>query len=313
MAGGAVRDGVTLPEPDGAPGSLGEKPGGSGESERIEAALLGLLDRTLRRRRALERELASGPDPEQLRAAGHLLLARLHEVPAGADVVRLLDFDGSERTIRLDPSADAAANAERYYERARRRERAERGLPKRIASARERERRLRRLVGRLRAEGPNEAMRSLAARVAPEPRSEGVPRGVAARRPWRRLRSAGGLEIRVGRSARDNDDLTFHHSSPEDIWLHARHAHGAHVILRWGRRDQNPPARDLEDAAVAAAVFSEARGSGAVPVDWTRRKHVRKPRKAPPGAVVPDRVRTLFVAPDAARVRRMNDDGPDAV
>ena len=42
------------------------------------------------------------------------------------------------------------------------------------------------------------------------------------------------------------------------------------------------------------------------------RKYVRKPRKSPPGAVVPDRVKTLFVEPDPDRIRRMKEDGPDA-
>ena len=42
--------------------------------------------------------------------------------------------------------------------------------------------------------------------------------------PYRSYRSSGGLEIRVGRGARHNDDLTFHHSAPDDVWLHARHA-----------------------------------------------------------------------------------------
>jgi len=116
--------------------------------------------------------------------------------------------------------------------------------------------------------------------------------------PYRTFRSSGGLEIRVGRGARHNDALTFRHSAPDDIWLHARQAAGAHVILRW-TKPGNPPARDLEEAAVLAALHSRARTSGSVPVDWTRRKHVRKPRRAAPGAVIPDRVRTLFVEPRA--------------
>jgi len=103
------------------------------------------------------------------------------------------------------------------------------------------------------------------------------------------------LEIRVGRSSRANDDLTFRHSSPNDIWLHARSVPGSHVILRWANPQGSPPARDLEEAARLAAYHSKARTSAIVPVDWTRRKYVRKPRGAPPGAVVPQRVRTLFV------------------
>jgi predicted ribosome quality control (RQC) complex YloA/Tae2 family protein len=71
------------------------------------------------------------------------------------------------------------------------------------------------------------------------------------------------------------------------------------VILRWPGPG-GPPARDLEEAATLAALHSKARTSALVPVDWTLRKHVRKPRGAGPGTVVPARVRTLFVRPDPA-------------
>jgi predicted ribosome quality control (RQC) complex YloA/Tae2 family protein len=123
--------------------------------------------------------------------------------------------------------------------------------------------------------------------------------------PYRRYRTSGGLEVRVGRGSSSNDDLTFHHSSPDDIWLHARDVAGAHVVLRWPEREANPPARDINEAAVLAALFSRARTAGTVPVDWTRRKYVRKPRKAPPGKVAIERARTVFVEPDAAMEKRM--------
>jgi predicted ribosome quality control (RQC) complex YloA/Tae2 family protein len=84
------------------------------------------------------------------------------------------------------------------------------------------------------------------------------------------------------------------------------------VILRWGDREQNPPDREILAAALVAAEYSDARFSGLVPVDWTRRKYVRKPRKSAPGSVIPDRIRTIFVEPDPARVRAMVEAGPDA-
>jgi len=91
---------------------------------------------------------------------------------------------------------------------------------------------------------------------------------------------------------------------PADVWLHARHAGGAHVVLRW-TNPERPPATDPAEAAVLAANHSRARGSTHVPVDWTRRKWVRKPRGAPPGTVMPDRVQTLFVAPDPSLDERL--------
>ncbi len=78
------------------------------------------------------------------------------------------------------------------------------------------------------------------------------------------------------------------------------------MILRWPERSQNPPRRDLVEAAVLAALNSRARGSATVPVDWTRRKHVRKPRKAPPGLVIPERVTTIFVRPDPSLPDRLS-------
>ncbi len=89
--------------------------------------------------------------------------------------------------------------------------------------------------------------------------------------------------------------------------MHARDVAGAHVVLSWGRRDQNPPEQDVRDAAVLAALHSRGRTSGTVPVDWTRRKYVRKPRKTAPGVVVLERGKTLFVEPDAALERRLRD------
>ena len=70
------------------------------------------------------------------------------------------------------------------------------------------------------------------------------------------------------------------------------------MILRWRDPEGAPPARDLEEAARLAAYYSKARSSAIVPVDWTRRKYVRKPRGAAPGSVVPQRVKTLFVEPE---------------
>jgi predicted ribosome quality control (RQC) complex YloA/Tae2 family protein len=125
------------------------------------------------------------------------------------------------------------------------------------------------------------------------------PQTPGTRLPYRRYRTSNGLEVRVGRNAKSNDELTLHHSSPRDIWMHARHVGGAHVVLRWQDAETNPPARDIAEAAALAAIHSAARTSRMVPVDYTRRKHVRKPRRSPPGTVMVERAKTVFVEPDA--------------
>jgi hypothetical protein len=262
------------------------------------------LVRLRRKVAALRRQLDGAPDPAPLRALGDLILARFAQVPTGKDSVRLPGFDGGFVEVALDPTLPVHENARRYYDEAARAERARAELPARVDRAESDARALALVLDRARS-GSGEVS-ELEALLGPDPSptrgaGSGGPGargdGGGASLPYRRFTSSGGLEIRVGRGARRNDDLTFRHAAPDDVWLHVREAPGAHVVLRW-RGAGNPPARDLEEAAILAAVNSEARHAGLVPVDWTRRKYVRKPRKAPPGAVLPDRVQTIFVAPD---------------
>ncbi len=286
----------------------GSGSGGDDERHRLERRLRGLRRKLERRIAALERQLAGAKRPEEPRESAQLLLIHKSDVPRGSRHARLRGFDGEVRDIELDPALDALANAERLFEEARRRDRARERIPEEIDRARTRLEAIDRALDTLEREGPGEALWTVAGGRDPAEPRRGTAGRPADRLPYLRFRSSGGLEIRVGRGPRDNDALTFRHSAPDDIWMHVREAAGAHVILRWGRKEENPPRRDLEEAAMVAAAHSGARGSGTVPVTWTRRKYVRKPRKSPPGTVAPERTRTLFVQPDEALVRRLRED-----
>jgi len=263
----------------------------------LRAALVRRLSRARRRSKSLGRELESSEDTAGLRGAGQLLLARKSLVHRGETSVVIPGFDGVDVEITLDPALGPVENAEKLFDEARRRERAAARIPALIEAAQHEAQRIEVALERLESSGASDHLWELVG-GQPEGGRAARPGATPVRLPYRIFRTTGGLEIRVGRGARANDELTLRHSAPDDIWLHARQSAGAHVILRWGRRDQNPPRADLEEAAVVAAVHSEARHSGMVAVDWTRRKYVRKPRKSPPGSVIPERVKTLFVEPD---------------
>ena len=278
------------------------------------AALRSALDsrrsRARRKLRALETQLAAGAEAPAVRELGHILLSRKESVPPGAAEVELEDFSGEPITIQLDPKLDAVGNAELYYDRARRLDRAVRELPARVDSAKKTMAQFADALADLQEQGPSPELQRMAGlRAVRRGTLSTQPSHATERLPYRVYRTTGGLEVRAGRSARDNDALTFRHSSPDDIWMHVRESPGSHVVLRWNRRDQNPPLRDITEAAVIAAALSQARGSGLVPVSWTRRKYVRKPRKAGPGTVTTQRSQTLFVEPDAKLVDRLAVDG----
>ena len=271
---------------------------GGGEAARYLASESKRLKRKLKRLRIqLDRTVAA----DRLREEAALILSSLHLIEPGSTRVILPGFDDRQHIVELDPQRKPQEHANALFRRAGRLERAAATLPHRIQATEEELARIAALRERhLRGDLSSE---ELTAHTPPRPERTGARPG-SPTPPYRCYTSSGGLEIRVGRGARHNDDLTFHHSRPDDIWLHARHAVGAHVILRW-TRPERPPATDLEEAAVLAANHSGARASGTVPVDWTRRKWVRKPRGAPPGSVMPDRVQTVFVAPDPSLAERL--------
>ena len=241
-----------------------------------------------RHRRAIDRmraELARARDAAQVRAAADALVA-LGDAPAPA-VVRLAG--GVEWPVGARAGERAADAARRLFADARSKERALASLPARLRAAE--------------AGAPAGRPTELGASARPATARRAA---TAARTPWRTYRSSGGLAIWVGRGAASNDALTFRAAAPDDVWLHARDAAGAHVVLRWTDAGA-PPARDLREAACLAAWHSKARGSALVPVDWTRRKHVRKPRGAAPGAVILREERTIMARPDAALERAPRD------
>lgn len=116
----------------------------------------------------------------------------------------------------------------------------------------------------------------------------------------RRYLSSDGWTIWVGRNSRQNDWLTLRFARPDDWWFHTKDIPGTHVLARppegWPAEDP-PPGATLREAAALAAFFSRARHSANVPVDYTRRRYVRRIRGAGPGQVYYDHQRTVFVTP----------------
>ena len=120
----------------------------------------------------------------------------------------------------------------------------------------------------------------------------------------REFLSSAGLRILVGRSNKQNDQLTCKTAGPRDIWLHTQKIHGSHVILCTDGAEADE--RSLHEAAVLAAFYSQGRDGGKVPVDYTPARYVKKPAGAKPGMVIYTAYQTMYVAPDAELVKKLH-------
>nr|MDP9107366.1 NFACT RNA binding domain-containing protein [Candidatus Eremiobacteraeota bacterium] len=122
-------------------------------------------------------------------------------------------------------------------------------------------------------------------------------RSAAKRRAPLRLDRPSGARIYVGRSPRENVEVTFKIARPEDLWFHARGIPGSHVVLQTAPGSA-PHDDDLAAAADLAATHSKARNAPRVEVDYTERKYVRKQRDAGPGMVWYTNARTRVGSPN---------------
>lgn len=106
-----------------------------------------------------------------------------------------------------------------------------------------------------------------------------------------------GYEVWLGRNAKSNE-LVVQKAHKEDIWLHARSVGGSHAILRMNKKREEPPKNVLEAVASLVAWHSQAKGSRLVPVQYTRRKFIRKPKGGAQGLVKVDKEEVLLVKPE---------------
>lgn len=270
--------------------------------------LLELRTRMARRleseRGRLGRALAKGRDDHEheARAAeweqmGNALVANLHALAKGMERAELTDWEGNNLTIPLNVKLAPHENAQRYFRRARGvRQAAVRAAERQAATAAAiatiatLQEQVARATEVEELEALLESNQKLFAMTG-EPKEEGT----AGR--FRRFEVAGGHEVYAGKSAANNDELTMRFARPNDYWFHARGSSGSHVVLRWTDPKTKPPKEVLRQAASVAAFYSGAKNAKMVPVAYTLKKHVRKPRGAAVGAVVMEREEVILVEP----------------
>ena len=113
----------------------------------------------------------------------------------------------------------------------------------------------------------------------------------------RRFVAPDGMVVLVGRTAVDNDILTFKLASQKDFWLHVAGESGSHVVVRNPQGLPRLPRETIRFAAALAAGHSKARKGGQVAVHIARVSDVKKPRGMPTGKVTITRFESVRVRP----------------
>ncbi len=261
--------------------------------------------RTLRRLANLEADIGKAGDADELRLRGELLKPHLHDVPPRATSITVPNvFDPAQPDIEipLRPTLSARQNMERYFKRYKKLLVARERAGERAAQAR---RRLDEIDAGALAVQEASTLDELEALAAEHGRPAAQRRKAPTRAPGpNRFVSADGLDILVGRTRAENDELTFRIARGNDVWLHVEGYTGSHVVVRLPK-GKTVPKETLLDAAALAIRFSQLRNAGAGPVAYCACKYVRKPKGAKPGQALYSQSKTLHVTVERSRLERL--------
>ena len=265
-------------------------------------------DRMARKAENLKHDYAATQKRDEFRLRGDLITANLYRMKSGEKVLHAENYyeDGCPIIdIPLDPLLSPQQNAAKNYKQYNKLKTAEFHLREQIEKA-ENERAYLESVLQELSQAETEQEFNEIRRELQETnyirKSSGKKELKRAFSP-RTFKTSSGLEVLVGRSNVQNDQLTKK-ADKRDYWFHTQHIHGSHVILRCA--GLTPGDEDLREAAMLAAYFSQAKESSGVPVDYCPVKFVKKPAGARPGMVTYDNYRTLYVTPEEAPVKKLS-------
>ena len=257
----------------------------------------------------LQETLEEATDADKHRILGELITAYMHGISKGDTSAEVVDYyDENQRTVTipLDPLLTPPENAQRYFRRYTKAKNSLAAVAEQIAVTREEIRYFDTLLQQL----DSAALQDIE-EIRDELVEQGYLRARGRRGPKRKkpakpallcYTSSEGVPVFVGKNNAQNEYLTNRLAAPGDTWLHTKDIPGSHVVIR-GADFGNAT---LEEAAMLAAHYSQARSSSLVPVDYTLIRHVRKPNGAKPGFVIYEQQKTLFVKPDEKRLKSLH-------
>ena len=273
------------------------------KKRKLESAARTMKKKAAKRLQETIERLKEAEKAEENRIKGELLTANLYRMEKGMrhiEIENWYDAACAKIKIALDPLLSPAKNAQKYFKTYNKQKRAAEILtPMRAKDEAE----LDYADSVLTAIAVAEAMEDfkeietelieVGALRAPKARAGGKKKEKEEKAVFREYEH-NGTKILLGRNNLQNDKL-LKLASPDDIWLHTQKYHSSHaIILTEGRQVLD---ETLLYAAELCAYYSDGRSGDKIPVDYCKRKFVKKPSKSKAGFVVYTDYKTLLVTP----------------
>ena len=259
------------------------------------------IERAIKKQEKFDKTLKQIENKDLLKTYGELITSNVHIVPQGATNFITANFyeeDMANIEIPLDPTLTPIQNAQKYFKQYNKQKRSFIAIneqkinnEKDIAYLDS----VHTFLSKNLSESEIEEIREeLITQGILKKKTQNKQKKVIKPKPMH-YKSIDGLDIYIGKNNNQNDNLTMQFAKDHDIWLHTKDIPGSHVIIKTD--GQAVPDSTLNQAVMLAAFYSKASTSSLVPVDYTKKKHVRKPSGAKPGMVIYDSHKTAYITP----------------
>ncbi|MDE6104550.1 MAG: NFACT family protein [Clostridia bacterium] len=279
---------------------LYEKRSFEAERAKLENAVNAAVKKIEKRLAGINSKLLECEGAESIKLKGELITANIYAIERGmksVSVVNYYDPEQREIKIELDETLTPSQNAQKFYKKYAKLKRTFLSVSAQKDEAEQRLNYLKSISASI-AAAENKADLF---ETEEELISLGLYKAVEIKKrkpvapPFREYFYQG-FKIVAGRNNLQNERLTKG-LAPDDLWLHTQKYHSSHVGIICEER--KIPDGVLAVAAEICAYYSDGRSGSKIPVDYTKKKFVKKPPKSNAGFVIYTDYSTVLVDPNA--------------
>lgn len=261
------------------------------------------LDRNRKKYQLQEKQLKDTEKRDKYKVYGELIHTYGYGLAEGAKELEALNYYTNEMIkIPLDPTLDAKANAQKYFDKYNKLKRTYEALTDLTEETRAQIEHLESISTSLDialTEDDLVQIREELMEYGYIKRKRSDKKAKVKSKPFHYL-SSDGYHIYVGKNNYQNEELTFKFATGNDWWFHAKGMPGSHVIVK--SNNEELPDRVFEEAGKLAGYYSKGRENDKIEIDYLQKTNVKKPNGSAPGFVVYYTNYSLTIHPDISEL-----------
>ncbi len=256
----------------------------------LRLAVLAKKSKAETKKANLEADLVETRNRDQFRIYGDLLYANPSIDTKGVSSIDVLDFDGNPIKIPVDATKSTKQMAALYYKKYQKAKKAIDHLHQQLDEVRQDLEYYDQLLFDLEIATP-EDLDDIKAIFKPTPQTK-----KQSQKPTITTFRHEGVDFLVGTNAKKNDVITHQLANNDDLWFHVKDQPGAHVVAKSSIETEST----IRYGANLAALYSTAKYSSSVEVQYTKVRHLKKIPGRPGSFVSVSKYKTIFIDPDSS-------------